>query len=94
MRKTLLFVCAFALFIGVNSAKAALTRANEFDSIVYGGNKWIPAGTPAIDLYPHKFNSFRISFIAPFYENNDKIIYSCYLQGFDKQWSAWGPNTI
>ncbi len=38
-------------------------------------------------------NSLRFEYAAPFYEQEDKIEYQTWLQGFEKTWSGWGKNT-
>ncbi|HET7117040.1 MAG TPA: GAF domain-containing protein, partial [Hanamia sp.] len=38
-------------------------------------------------------NSLRFEYAAPFYEQEDKIEYQTWLEGFEKTWSDWGKNT-
>ncbi|MGH2564717.1 MAG: triple tyrosine motif-containing protein, partial [Ginsengibacter sp.] len=38
-------------------------------------------------------NSLRFEYAAPFYEQEDKIEYQTWLEGFEKPWSDWGKNT-
>jgi DNA-binding CsgD family transcriptional regulator len=43
---------------------------------------------------PFRMNAFRFTFSAPFFENQDQIKYSTYLEGYDDEWSAWTGRTI
>jgi len=38
-------------------------------------------------------NSLRFEYAAPFYEEENKTQYQTWLEGFEKNWSAWGKNT-
>ena len=38
-------------------------------------------------------NSLRFEYAASFYEQEDKIEYQTWLEGFEKTWSDWGKNT-
>lgn len=61
------------------------------DSVVFNGFKsFIDLKNRHDFRFPHKFNSLRFNYAAPFFENIDEVKYSCYLEGFDKTWSEWG----
>ena len=38
-------------------------------------------------------NSLRFDYAAPFYQYQNSIQYQTWMEGFDKDWSAWGKNT-
>ncbi|HUZ60934.1 MAG TPA: GAF domain-containing protein [Hanamia sp.] len=38
-------------------------------------------------------NSLRFEYAAPFYEQENKIQYQTWLEGFEKTWSDWGKNS-
>jgi K+-sensing histidine kinase KdpD/CheY-like chemotaxis protein len=38
-------------------------------------------------------NSLRFEYAASFYEQEDKVEYQTWLEGFEKTWSDWGKNT-
>ncbi|MBN2485765.1 MAG: hypothetical protein JXB34_07300 [Bacteroidales bacterium] len=64
------------------------------DSLIYEG--YMPPDKKNIKFHaelPHKFNSLRFSYVAPFFENIKEVEYSCLLEGFDKTWSEWGYKT-
>ena len=37
---------------------------------------------------PHQLNSLMIEFVLPYYGGKNNVEYTCFLEGFDKQWSA------
>lgn len=39
-----------------------------------------------------KHNNIKFSFTAPFFEEEDDITYSSFLEGFNKTWSTWLPD--
>ncbi|HBZ25667.1 MAG TPA: hypothetical protein DEO54_05425 [Rikenellaceae bacterium] len=41
----------------------------------------------------YKFNSMKFEFAAPFFDNEDRTLYSYKLEGFDNQWSEWSRQT-
>lgn len=70
------------------------------DSTVFYGTFASEKGIPIIGqtqrFYPKlKFseNSLRINFAACYYESNDLLEYSYYLEGFDNSWSNWSSKT-
>lgn len=64
---------------------------NESDSIIYGGFRI--SKTDSSMIFPHKHNSLRFTFSAPYFEDIEKTQYSYFLDGFDKTWSNWTNKT-
>jgi serine phosphatase RsbU (regulator of sigma subunit)/ligand-binding sensor domain-containing protein len=72
------------------------------DSLIYGGANFIE-DTPGIfrphpiqaeethPLIKYKFNNIRFIWAAPFFEQEDKIMFSYKLEGFTDEWSDWVP---
>lgn len=66
------------------------------DSIFFGGfssfseNQNIQKNVPSLN---HKWNSMHFEYSAPFYEKEQTIQYSYFLEGFDKSWSEWSKKT-
>jgi signal transduction histidine kinase/CheY-like chemotaxis protein len=42
---------------------------------------------------PYKNNNLRFEYAAPFFEQEDKIKYQTWMEGFDKSWTDWGNNS-
>jgi len=42
--------------------------------------------------FPFGKNSFRFHFTAPFYENQNKLLFSFLLENFNEEWSPWTTN--
>ncbi|OJJ18065.1 hypothetical protein BKI52_29895 [marine bacterium AO1-C] len=70
------------------------------DSLIFGGSFLDSAGRithvqpkKAILKLPYGLNDLRFSFAATYYEDNDKLVYSHRLKGFDAHWSDWLPAT-
>ena len=57
----------------------------KLNPVVIGGN------TPPEIKFNN--NSLRFEYAAPFYEQEDKIEYQTWLEGFEKKWSDWGKNS-
>ncbi len=55
--------------------------------IVYGG---APLAAASALKLPHDRNSLRFEFAAPTYGDEDATQYQYFLEGADKDWSAWG----
>jgi Signal transduction histidine kinase len=72
--------------------RSVVTRA---DSLVYGGNTPDTAqyGHPYSSTLTYKFNQLTFTFAAPFFDQEDKTLYSYKLCGYDKEWSKWGRQT-
>ena len=56
--------------------------------IVYGGSAPLAAASEL--KLPHDRNSLRFEFAAPTYGDEDETQYQYFLEGADKDWSAWG----
>ncbi len=54
-------------------------------------NPVVIGGTPPEIKFNN--NSLRFEYAAPFYEQEDKVEYQTWLEGFEKKWSDWGKNT-
>jgi len=69
------------------------------DSVIYRGtfftqdnSKIIPSAVQPDFLKPEltfRNNSLRFDFTAAFYENPDKTLFSCRLEGYDNEWTSW-----
>ena len=59
------------------------------DSLIYGGN--IPKNNPVSLAYD--YNTLKFEFAAPFFDQEEKTLYSYQLIGFDKEWSKWSRKT-
>lgn len=60
------------------------------DSIIYGGNA---VETLQSEL-KYRFNDFKFEFAAPFFDQEEKTLYSYKLDGYDKDWSRWARQTV
>ncbi len=70
------------------------------DSILFGGAYFNDSGFVSFDqpekLKPflhYSYNSLTFQFAAPNFEDESATQYSCFLEGFDKQWSGWKNET-
>lgn len=54
------------------------------DSLLYGGNAGIESS-----VLTYKNNSLKFSFAAPFFDHEEKTLYSYQLVGYEKEWSEW-----
>ncbi len=43
--------------------------------------------------FPYKKNAFRFHYAAPFYENQQQLAFSYFLENFDDDWSQWTSNS-
>jgi hypothetical protein len=55
------------------------------DSLVFGGYP-VAEKTPH---FPNRWNSFHFEYASPLYAQDNSVVYSYYLEGFDKTWSEW-----
>jgi len=63
------------------------------DSLIYGGNKSnLKDFENEVEL-EYKLNSIKFEFAAPFFDEEEKTLYSYQLEGFDKAWSKWSRKT-
>jgi ligand-binding sensor domain-containing protein/DNA-binding CsgD family transcriptional regulator len=80
----------YALQVGIRSVKAF----GKTDSLLYGGysqniNEKKVQAASEIPAIAHQWNSFRFEYSSPLYEQLNNVVYSYYLEQFDKGWSAW-----
>ncbi|MFA5647018.1 MAG: SpoIIE family protein phosphatase [Bacteroidales bacterium] len=59
-----------------------------FKSLVQNNSKVLQFHSPI----KFKHNNIKFSFTAPFFEGEDDITYSSFLEGFNKTWSTWLPD--
>jgi len=60
------------------------------DSLVYGGSK---NEMSPIEL-SYKYNNLQFAYAALFFEDENKTIYSTYLEGYSNKWSSWSNRNI
>ncbi|MDE3184794.1 MAG: GAF domain-containing protein [Bacteroidota bacterium] len=67
------------------------TIISKISSDTFRLNPTASSATPA----EIKFNrsSLRFEYASPFYEQENKTQYQTWMEGFEKTWSKWGPNT-
>ncbi len=69
------------------------------DSLIYGGyrnkaGKALESGEQKeIITFRYKSNDIEFSFAAPYFEEEDQILYSYKLEGYDDEWSPWETKT-
>ena len=56
------------------------------DSVLYYGFAPADAGIPEL---PYQNNAITFQFAAPSYKSESEVLYSYYLEGWDKAWSHW-----
>ena len=66
-----------------------ITGTNHGDTLLYACN---PMPKDYVYRIPHEQNSIRFSFVMPEYARPKEIVYSYWLEGYDKDWST--PQTI
>ncbi len=73
----------------------------ENDSLIFGGTYSQKNGIAVLNqsedkipVIPYDYNSLKFSFSGLFFEEPDKIMYKYYLEGNDKGWSDWKPETV
>ncbi len=79
------------------------TGKKRMDSVLYQGTYRKPAPKDPllewkraweqpeafIPTLPYEMNGLTFHFAAPFYERQEKVVYSYRLKGFDNEWSKW-----
>jgi DNA-binding CsgD family transcriptional regulator len=67
------------------------------DSIIYGFSQMQNTINNLYDTIssslPYSHNALNFSYSSSFYEDLESNLYSCFLEGFDKQWSIWEKNS-
>ncbi len=70
------------------------------DSIIFHGTYYDKNSLPAIiqpltliPVLPYKYNSLTFEFSAPVNEDNSPMLFSYYLEGYEKDWSSWSTDT-
>lgn len=61
------------------------------DSTIYGGNTPNPtlSGFQSLTELSYEFNTLKFEYAAPFFDQEEKTLYSYKLEGYDKEWSKW-----
>jgi len=63
------------------------------DSLLYGGNKSNLQDLKKLADLKYEFNNLTFEFAAPFFDQEEKTVYSYQLVGYDKEWSKWSRET-
>ncbi len=70
------------------------------DSIIFHGTYYNNNSLPAIiqpvtliPVLPYKYNSLIFEFSAPVNEDNSPMLFSYWLEGYEKNWSNWSTDT-
>jgi GAF domain-containing protein/CheY-like chemotaxis protein/ligand-binding sensor domain-containing protein len=63
------------------------------DSVIFGGADNGRGGQPSAPTLPYSSNALHFEFATPRFENVTRNQYQTYLEGFDKNWSAWSAKT-
>ncbi|MCK4699360.1 MAG: SpoIIE family protein phosphatase, partial [Bacteroidales bacterium] len=70
------------------------------DSIIFFGTYYDNNSLPAIiqpetliPVLPYKYNSLVFEFSAPVNEDNSPMVFSYWLEGYEKDWSDWSTDT-
>ncbi|TAD95165.1 MAG: hypothetical protein EAZ97_15950 [Bacteroidetes bacterium] len=59
------------------------------DSVLYAGNATEILSKLKNDL-DYELNTVKFEFAAPFFDSEERTLYSYQLEGFDEKWSEWG----
>lgn len=61
------------------------------DKLIYDGGeaKETPFRSPKAPEFDYKSRNIRFEFAAPFFEAEERVVYQCFLQGYDGNWSSW-----
>jgi serine phosphatase RsbU (regulator of sigma subunit) len=71
---------------------------DKTDSILYSGyaSGNLPSGksaqNPRQNILPYRLNTLSFHFAAPFFEGQEKMLFSYKLEGQDDDWSPWQPD--
>jgi signal transduction histidine kinase/CheY-like chemotaxis protein len=75
---------------GMQSFPTLVRQVSSGAESIFGGAESSGASTPNL---PHGRNSLRFEFAAPTYGDEADTTYQYFLEGADKDWSAWGKQT-
>ncbi|MCK5138177.1 MAG: SpoIIE family protein phosphatase [Bacteroidales bacterium] len=70
------------------------------DSLLYNGTDFIESRYGGYTIHPlqaedtqplirYRYNNIEFRWAAPFFEQEDKLLYRYWLEGFENEWSAW-----
>lgn len=62
------------------------------DSVLFGGYSFNNSENEQQTVLPFKYNSLHFAYSASLFSQYSSAEFSCYLQGFDKDWSNWNSN--
>ena len=79
------------------------TRAGDFetlirkvtvndDTLVYGGSSGESATAAKLE-FPYRSNSLHFEYAAPRFEDSERSEFQSFLEGFDRNWSAWSKES-
>jgi signal transduction histidine kinase len=77
------------IFFGTNFKKNKFLSDSGLISNFLNPNPNVNIGS----VLSYKNNSLTFYFAMPFYEDESKNTYSCFLDGYDKDWSSWNNET-
>lgn len=77
---------------GVFIKEISVKRENR-DSVVFGSRSATYTSGPDFEL-PYKYNSLQITYISPYFEDNESMSYSYMLEGYDKEWSEFSNDNV
>ena len=77
---------------GVFIKEITVKRENR-DSVVFGSRSQTYTSGPDFEL-PFEYNSLQITYISPYFENNESMSYSYILEGYDKEWSEFSNDNV
>jgi signal transduction histidine kinase len=63
------------------------------DSLLYGGNTSNLKDIKKLKDLKYELNNLTFEFAAPFFDQEEKILYSYQLVGYNNEWSKWGRET-
>jgi signal transduction histidine kinase/ligand-binding sensor domain-containing protein len=63
------------------------------DSVVYSGGNSGMSELNDVKEFNHSFHTFKFKFAAPFFDNEEKTLYSFRLEEFENDWSPWSTQT-
>jgi ligand-binding sensor domain-containing protein/DNA-binding CsgD family transcriptional regulator len=84
-----------------NNLQLRVTTVKAFgksDTLLFGGyfgqvNETVIQSKKSIPEVSSNYNSLHFEFSSPLYEQQNSIVYSYFLQGFDDKWSSWAKKS-